>query len=331
MASQAEGDNAMTIAKRMLILLTVPLLALVGLGVFTRAQLAKIENRSQFVAGSRITALATLGKLSRSVSELRANLRTYVLAKTPEQRTTARTAFDEAEKDSLQLLQKYMDELIISDRGRRILGEFQTLHREWLTEARQAMSTADQGRQEEAVGLYTGPVSLTASRLSQVLSEWIDQNQELANDAGRAAIDTIEETRWKMLIANSAVIFLTALLGYLTFRRIVKPIQSLETVVKTIAAGDYSQKVPFTKEKDETGSLARSVDVLKQGAAAMDEQRWVKTNVARLSAELQGAATLGEFGQHLLSSLVPLLGGGVAGFMCLKTIPNASGGLPPMV
>src|SRR4029453_6681159 len=54
--------------------------------------------------------------------------------------------------------------------------------------------------------------------------------------------------------------------------------------------------------------------VLKQGAAAMDQQRWVKSNVSRLTGELQGAASLAEFGQRLLSSLVPMLGGGVAAF-----------------
>ena len=55
----------MTIARRLIILLTVPLLALVGLGVFTRLQMAKVEDRSRFLAESRVGALATLGNLSR--------------------------------------------------------------------------------------------------------------------------------------------------------------------------------------------------------------------------------------------------------------------------
>ena len=117
-----------------------------------------------------------------------------------------------------------------------------------------------------------------------------------------------------MLVANSTAFLLTSLLGFLTFRRIVTPIQALEASVKTIAAGDYAKAVPFVGATDETGGLARSIDVLKQGAAAMDEQRWVKSNVSRLTGELQGAASLAEFGQRLLSGLVPMLGGGIAGF-----------------
>jgi two-component system sensor histidine kinase/response regulator len=49
----------------------------------------------------------------------------------------------------------------------------------------------------------------------------------------------------------------------------------------------------------------------------MDEQRWVKANAAKITAELQGAASFAEFSQRLLSGLVPLLGGGVAGFYLL--------------
>ena len=108
----------------------------------------------------------------------------------------------------------------------------------------------------------------------------------------------------------------------MTFRRIVLPIRALQSSVESIAGGDYSREVPFTKAVDETGALARSIDVLKQGAAAMEEQRWIKSNAAKLSADLQGATSLAEFGQRLISGLVPLLGGGVAGFYLLEHNPE---------
>ena len=55
----------MTIAKRLIVLLAVPLLALLGLGLFTRLQLANIEERSRFVAESQVESLALLGNLAR--------------------------------------------------------------------------------------------------------------------------------------------------------------------------------------------------------------------------------------------------------------------------
>ena len=51
----------MTIARRLIVLLAVPLLTFFGLGLFMRAQLARIEDRTRFVAESRVIALARLG------------------------------------------------------------------------------------------------------------------------------------------------------------------------------------------------------------------------------------------------------------------------------
>jgi signal transduction histidine kinase/CheY-like chemotaxis protein/HAMP domain-containing protein len=304
----------MTIAKRLAILLMVPLAALVALSVFTRQQLAKIEERSRFVAESRIVALATLANLSRGFSELRVNVRSYLLALNDAQRAAAREAFDEDERDVNRLLDQYADHLVLDDKERRLLGEFQTLGREWISAAKQAMSLVDEGRGGEAVVLLNGRIAEAGVRLSGVSSEWIAYNEQAATAAGRESIAVVERFQRNLLVADALALLVTGVLGFLTLRRIVKPIRALERSVKAIAAGEYAKPVPFVGAPDETGGLARSIDVLKQGAAAMDEQRWVKTNVSRLTGQLQGAASLEEFGRRLLSELVPILGGGVAGF-----------------
>jgi signal transduction histidine kinase/CheY-like chemotaxis protein/HAMP domain-containing protein len=309
-----------TIAKRLIVLLTVPLVALLGLGVFSRLQLAEIEARSRFVAESRITALATLGNLSRGTAEMRVNVRSYLLATTDAQRRAARAAFDDDEQDVGRLLTTYADSLLLSEKERRLHGEYQTLSREWIAGAKQAMLLVNEGRSADAVALLNGHVTDLGFRLSAVSNEWIAFDQEAATAAGQESLAVIDRFRRDMLFANSAALLVTAGLGFLTFRRIVRPIRALETSVKTIAAGDYGKAVPFVDASDETGGLARSVDVLKQGAAAMDQQRWVKASVSQITGELQGANSLAEFGSRLLSSLVPTVGGGVASFYLFDEI-----------
>jgi len=304
----------MSIAKRLILLLAVPLVALLGLGIFSRLQLSKLETKSRFVAESQIAAVATLGNLSRSFAELRVNVRSHLLATNDAQRATARDLFDRDEREAARLLRQYEDGLAADAEGRRLMDEYKTISREWIVGAQQAMALAEEGRHDEAVVLLTGRIAQLASQQSTVSREWIRHNQETATNAGAEAVAVINQFRLHMLLANSTALVLTGLLGYLTFRRIVRPIQALEGSVKTIAAGDYSKAVPFAAAADETGSLARSIDVLKTGAAAMEAQRWVKANAAKITGELQGAASLAEFGQRLVSGLVPILGGGVAGF-----------------
>ncbi len=308
----------MTIGKRLFILLGVPLVALLGLGIFTRVQLSSVEAQSRFVAETQIPSLAVLGELSRSYVELRVAVRNHLLATNQPAQAAARSAFEGGEAKVNGLLAEYADRLISDEKDRRLLNDYRDLYLAWVTGAKQVMTLSADGRRDEAGALLNGALGELGMRLSQVSSEWIRHNQDLAAAAGKGVVEAITASRWKMLLANSTAVLLTGLLGFLTFRRIVTPIQELEASVKTIAAGDYAKDVPCIRATDETGGLARSIDVLKQGAAAMDEQRWVKSNTSKITGELQGAASLDEFGQRFLSSLVPLLGGGVAGFYLLE-------------
>ncbi|MEO5716088.1 MAG: response regulator [Luteolibacter sp.] len=308
----------MTIAKRLILLLAVPLVALLGMGVFTRLQLSKIEERSLFVSKSRVVAMARIGDLTRNFNEMRIHLRGHVLAFTAPERAKEREAFEQNSVELHSLLNEYADHLVVSKPGRRMLVEYQTLSTVWMAGAREAMALSDRGEQEEATRLLDETLKSNGDRLSNISADWIRNNEEQAAAAGDETIAAINESRFKMLVSNSIAVLLTAGLGILTFRRIAIPIKSLETSVQTIAAGDYAKEVPFTGATDETGGLARSVEVLKQGAAAMDSQRWVKANSSEVITRVQGAASLEEFGERLLSGLLPLLGGGVAGLYLVE-------------
>ena len=305
----------MTIARRLIILLAVPLLVLLGLGILTRLRLARIEERSRYVAEDQIESLAAIGNISRTYTELRVNLRSHLLSEDKVEQAGARKAFDEDEVELKRLLQRYADALVSDDRERSLLDQYRNLSNEWIAGADHVLSLAAAGNREEALALLNGSMAALGERLSKVSGDWIRYDEELARSAGRAVVETAGSARRSMLIALGAAMVLSGVLGVLTFRRIVHPIRGLQASVESIAGGDYARAVPFTKATDETGELARSVDVLKQGAMAMEEQRWIKTHAAGLTGELQGATSLAEFGERLLSGLVPVLGGGVAGLL----------------
>ncbi len=304
----------MKIATRLLTLLAVPLLALVALGIFTALAVGDIESRSRFVAESRIMALATLGNLSRAFAELRVNVRSHMLATTDAARAEARAAFDEDAREVERLLAEYADDLISSEKERLMLVEFQTLSREYVDGARRVMQEVDSGRRDQALVSFETTIGETGRRLSGVSNAWIAHDQASAIEAGKASVASIERFQRRTLVFAVLALLVTGALGTLTLRRIVSPIRALDASVNAIADGDYTLAVPFIDAKDETGGLARSVDVLKRGAALMDEQRWVKSNAGTVTASVQGAGSVSEFGERLLSGLVPILGGGVGAF-----------------
>ncbi|HYN40143.1 MAG TPA: PAS domain S-box protein, partial [Thermoanaerobaculia bacterium] len=200
------------------------------------------------------------------------------------------------------------------DRDRRFYDEYRRLSGEWTASAERLMALAVAGRVEEAVAELGGRTTEVGERLGTISAEWIRENEEEAKRAGGLAAEAIEASRRRLLVSTSLGLLFSVFVGILTFRRIATPIRALQETVETIAAGDYSRSVPFTGASDETGALARSIDVLKGGASAMEDQRWVKAGVARLAGKVQEADSLGELGERFVSGLVPLLGGGVAAF-----------------
>ena len=304
----------MTIAKRLLILLAVPVLALLGLGWFTGVQLAGIEARSRFVAENQIGSLVTLAAIDRSYSNLRIILRNHLLSADPAEHKRLTDDFRAGKAESERLLALYAGQFVSDARDRDLLGDFRSLGQEWSRGATEVMELNAAGHGEEARELLAGPLGEMALSFGRSTKEWTSHNERLATGAGSGVVTAIEQSRTRIATATAVALALAALLGLLTYRRIVHPLHGLQGAVERIAEGEFDQPVPFVQSSDEIGALARSISVLKDAAATMNDQRWVKSNAATLSGGLQRAPTLEEFGQSLVSELVPLLGGGVAAF-----------------
>ncbi len=310
----------MTIARRLTVLLAVPLIVLVSLGAFVVLQLYSLDRQSKFVANVQIESLAELGHISRSSSEMRVALRTYLLAGDEAHRVAAEAAVRKHRAELSDLLAQYGDKLISDQRDRRLYNDFQAATREWWMGAERVLGLKRSGREQAATAdLQEGSMAKLGIRLDQLLSEWIGHNEDLAKQASREIISGIDGAERKLLLAIAGGMLISGVLGYLTFRRIVYPVRALTDSVEAIAGGDYHRPVPYTNAAGETGALARSIHILKRGAAETAEQRWVKANVAKLAGALQRSASLADFGQKFLSAVVPMLGGGAAAFWLLES------------
>jgi PAS domain S-box-containing protein len=304
----------MNLAKRLVLLLAVPLIALLALGVILDLQLRSIEDHGTYVAELQLPSVASIGHITRMHAELRVNLRDYLLAPGDKERAKALAAFGTTEAELSRLLDQYADSLISDERDRRRLGDFRDLTNQWLAEANKLIALVAAGERGKALDRAFETLPPLGDRSHKVSGEWVEHNEVLAREGSNSTVTSTRDARWKWWLAVGLAVSVTVALGFWTFRRIVIPLRSVEASVKVLAAGNYAQEVPFTQATDEIGSLARSVAVLKQSAEAMAEHRWVSASAAKLVGGLPAATTLAEFGRRLLSELVPTVGGGVAGF-----------------
>jgi len=264
--------HPMNIAKRLVLLLAVPLLVLGGLAIFIRGQLAVIDAQGRDMANIQVPTLAVIGRVTRAYGEMRTDVRDFVMATDPIRRGEIAAHFQVAETEINRLFDEYARTLLYEDVDRRLLQTYRQLVGEWIAGAREAMAASVDGGDPVAFNRLGGQMRALADRVNHASTQWIQHNEQVAAAAGAAMIELTTAVRTRLWIAGTLALLVTAGLGVLTFRRIVTPIQSLEASVKAVAAGDYAQAVPFVNARDETGSLARSVEVLKQGAAQTHEQ-----------------------------------------------------------
>src|SRR5687768_937179 len=109
-------------------------------------------------------------------------------------------------------------------------------------------------------------------------------------------------------VANGAAILAALLLFY--GRRVVNPLASLNQSLRDLLARKAGVSIGHQQDSSEIGELARSMETYRRTVEEAERQRWVKTNVAEVGEGLQQAERPEDFGQKLLSALVPRVGGG---------------------
>jgi signal transduction histidine kinase/DNA-binding response OmpR family regulator/HPt (histidine-containing phosphotransfer) domain-containing protein len=119
-----------------------------------------------------------------------------------------------------------------------------------------------------------------------------------------------------LLILNTATIVGALLLFYR--RRVVNPLACLNSNLRDLIARKTGVRICYQEDSSEIGEVARSMEKYRVNVDQAERQQWVKTSVAEIAEALQGAEQPDEFGKRLLSTLVPMLGGGHGAFHLLN-------------
>jgi methyl-accepting chemotaxis protein len=233
----------MTIAHRLTLLLALPIVVLIGLGVFVANRFDRIALQSRFVAGTQIASVIQLATISRSVTALRVDIRNYLLAEDKGAQAESEKLYRQFEKDLERQLAVYGDTLISDSKDQRFLDEFQNLQHEWQRSADQIFALIAEGRRPEASRqTVSGRFFQTGRQLNDLLVKWSDYNGEVAANAGKTTTTITEQSERQLLIIIGLITMISAVLGYVMLRSVVRPIRALQTSVESIAGGGLHLK-----------------------------------------------------------------------------------------
>lgn len=130
----------------------------------------------------------------------------------------------------------------------------------------------------KAAGSLAQEVDERGTAIAEAYGKVADERAGLA----RARIDNLNE--WSYIIGALSLI-LGVILWLVTSRSIVRPINAITQVMDKLATGDLSVDIPGVERRDETGDMARSVEVFKHNALQMEELRKDQERAALKSAE----------------------------------------------
>nr|WP_225737549.1 response regulator [Dyella acidiphila] len=139
-------------------------------------------------------------------------------------------------------------------------------------------------------------VNQALARVEQIKREGADR--EVANAAARFRYG-VQLTLWILALSLGA----GALFSKLISRSIQRPTEGLRRALDALSSGLLDTAVPYTEYPNEVGGLARSIVTLQHEATQMAGQRWVKTHVAAIAAELQAATDAEDMANRFLGFL----------------------------
>jgi PAS domain-containing protein len=180
----------------------------------------------------------------------------------------------------------------------------------------QAIVAVDGGKLGEAIRIVYGPEYGGAKNaVMEPIAEARRQlEQRLADNAAELAQrgKVLNDLALLALLVSAAIVLAVLVLFYQ--RRVVNPLVDIDASLRALIARQDGAGIGHQEDRSEIGELARSIEQYRLTVAEADRQRWVKTSLAEIADGLLGIEQPTELGGPLLSSLMPLLGGGRGAF-----------------
>ncbi len=272
----------------------------------SRATLAMLELTYE----SDLLGVSYLGRAESSYLRIGRHIRQAVLVESVDLQDESLRQVSKYEAETIELLDSAKSKAF-REITRKALARTEALFHVYMRNVDAVVEqAAKHTKQADAVAeqlLTSKKFVQDASQLEQSFIETVQLKEggaaQTLEEAGRAASRT-ERRAILLLILGMAMGFLAA---WTITRSIRQPLRELGHTVERLANGQLDQVVPHTDKRNEVGSMARSVAIMRQGALVQKDERWVKQSITDLVNALQPATTLGQFAEMLLGVLSPML------------------------
>ncbi|MBS1160728.1 MAG: nahY [Proteobacteria bacterium] len=273
----------MTISKRLLVLMTTSILALVAVALLNLFQMGRVYEAANYSNENVVPSVIALDQALLEFSHIRVRLYRHVLHTDAKIQADLETRISQARQGVEKTLSGYTS-LISNADDQRLLENDQKSFAAYAASVNETLALSKQGKQEEARKHLTDAAT-TAEHFNDDLAAHMEFNKALGVKSATDGAAAKSFATWASIsIAGFAILLIGGLIlqirGSLTAR-----LAEANHLADSIAAGDLSaNNTPAEIGNDEAGQLIQSMEKMRRDLAATVGQ------IAANSRELAFAA-----------------------------------------
>jgi methyl-accepting chemotaxis protein len=297
----------LSIRLRVIGALAVILVSVIALGVFAINRLQGVNGAANYVATNWLPAANDLGSLSQDF-ELYRSRQAQILLLPADQRGDKVAKMDQSWQ-SLQADYKAYEPTVDSPEERALADAIKAGMADYRDLSATLMDKVNVGDTPGATALYFGDMQPVVDRLRTAIHQdrqfQVVHGQKAANDGVKLGTQA-----GGLIIAALVLAGLICLgIGFMLITTVSRPIQRMADVMRLLAKGDTSVKIPNAGERSEIGEMAEAVDVFRLGMIRNRELE-AETAEAREMAEVERKQTmisLADQFEHAVGGIVDMV------------------------
>jgi PAS domain S-box-containing protein len=289
------------------------LLIAILIGVNAIKSLNEMSEQTQAIYENELLGISHLKQANINLIYMGRSMRQMMLATDAEGREKARAMIDKASV-TLQMEIAEARKRVYREEAKKLLIQFDTQFEQYKRNVNRATTLLEKDgfRASEAVTYISSQEFMNVGNGADDTIDKISKiKEEGARKMAQALADSSEKTRNISLILMLAGLIFGGIAGLIMGASIKRPNDRLRNSVEGLAAGRLDDTIPHADYHNEIGVMARAIKVLQNVCRNMDNQRWIKTNVAEISSRLQHADDYSGLAREFMSAACPLLGVGL--------------------
>lgn len=277
----------MTVVRKMILLVVVAIIGLAAVAWIGQRSMTNVYEKTNFGNLNTVPALAALGDAGQRLGRLRVRVYRHVLAEDIAEKAKVEATIKEAQ-DGIEKAFALVEKTVDDDKDRKLLEEMTKTYKEYTLSIDKIIEISRKNNDAESrTALAAG------APIAEEFNSKIDKFQDYVIEIGKQSADeaaTEKESATFMVNAISAsILMFTGILGWVTTRGIILPLNELQRVVDALAQGEFSTAINIDRE-DEIGVVANALKDMR-GHLVRVVQEVRSNSEALLSASQQVSAT----------------------------------------